>query len=153
MSNFEDERVRERVAHNLHLLADKIEFGDWGSACTLVDKVHADLNQIAVEPPIEARFIHVRGENKHFGGATVAYDVKTGAFAVALCSERDRFCRRTGRQLALERLRAHPGRAEVLDQNAPWWANGTDETFDYPLAELAVSVARQELLERSKRSR
>lgn len=43
------------------------------------------------------------------GGKTVAYTEENGIvrFAVATCSSRDNFCRKTGRYIAEQRLKSH----------------------------------------------
>jgi len=50
------------------------------------------------------RYRHFRDVYNENGGATVAYDYDKGLFGIAVCSEKDRFSRKTGREIAEKRL-------------------------------------------------
>lgn len=71
------------------------------------------------------RFLHIReqfnGALLGKGGTTVAYeeDVGTIRFAVAKCSPRDNYCRKTGRAIAIGRLNANKDRTIVHADGKP----------------------------------
>jgi hypothetical protein len=67
------------------------------------------------------RYLHVRKENLQKGGTTVAYEVDddTIRFAVAKCSDRDNYCRKTGRSIATGRLNANKDRTIAYMRGAP----------------------------------
>lgn len=58
------------------------------------------------------KFVHVRSQDEHFGGATVAYDVVQNAdgsvdkivYAISACHDKDRYSKAKGRQIAGGRL-------------------------------------------------
>lgn len=69
------------------------------------------------------RFLHIRKENdiremSIKGGITVAYEVDddTVEIATARCSDRDNYCRKTGRSIAEGRFRAGKTRTLALAQ-------------------------------------
>lgn len=60
---------------------------------------------------MSVKFFHIRnltpyGDVSNNGGMTVAYQAKDKeiAYAVAVCSKKDNFCKKTGRDLAFSRL-------------------------------------------------
>lgn len=48
------------------------------------------------------KFRHYRTYN-NFGGATLAYDITLGCYGISVCSPKDQFCRRRGREIASSR--------------------------------------------------
>lgn len=67
------------------------------------------------------RFLHVRIPESQKGGKTVAYEVDddTIRFAIAKCSHRDNYCRKTGRSIAFGRLSAGKDQTIVYMDDTP----------------------------------
>lgn len=57
---------------------------------------------------MSVKFLHLRVKDSQKGGQTIAYKVlgQSVAFSSAMCSDRDNYCRKTGRAIATGRLNA-----------------------------------------------
>jgi len=100
-----------------------------------------------------AKLIHLFDRESPKGGATIAFERKTGKLAVALCSAKEQFSRKEGRGFALDRLKGdavpklddggHEFPSVLIDSGLPENAGGR-QIIDaaIPVLKAAATKAR-----------